>query len=68
MDEPVKRLYQKHVCLAGARIEDVQPDVPFKIFVANFGESSHNLVSNQHIVIAEEKATHKPDRVTYFKR
>ena len=46
MAEPVKRLYENHVCLAGAGIVDVQPDVRFKILVANFGESPHDLFPN----------------------
>ena len=57
MAEPVNRLYQNHVPLAGAGIADVQPDVPFKILVANFGESPHNVVPNQHIATAEEHPT-----------
>ena len=36
---------------------DVKPDVPFKILVANFGESPHDLVPNQHIATTEEHPT-----------
>ena len=49
MTELVKIFYQNHFCLAGAGIADVKPDVPFKIFVDNFGDSPYDLVPNQHI-------------------
>ena len=40
MGEPVKRLYHNNLCLAGTGIADVEPNAPFKILVAIFGDSS----------------------------
>ena len=57
MAKAVKSFYQNHVCLAGAGIADVQHDVPFKILVANLGESSYDLVPNQHMATTEEHPT-----------
>ena len=57
MTQPVKFLYQNHLCLAVEGIAYVQPDDPFKILVVNFGESSYDLVPNQHISTAKEHPT-----------
>ena len=50
-------LYRGPVCIAGAGIADVEPEISFKIFVVNFRESSYNLVTNQHILTAEQRPT-----------
>ena len=57
MDETVKRFYQSHVCLAGAGIADVEPEVPFIILGARFGEFSYDIVPNKHIATAKQNLT-----------
>ena len=41
--EPIAKLYESHMCLAGNGISQVQADKPFKILVANFSDKERHL-------------------------
>ena len=47
--EPNKKLYDSHMCLAGNGIAQVERDKPFRILVANFGETQRKLLTGQRI-------------------
>ena len=47
--EPHNRLYQTHLCLAATGINEVQPNKPFHILVANFSEEPVSLAKGQCI-------------------
>ncbi len=51
--ESTKRLCETHTCLTGNGVAQVEANKPFRVLVANFGNTNRRLLSGQAIAFAE---------------